>query len=95
MEKMKSGMAGAAVVMRTLMAVAGLKLRVNVVGLIPAVENLPGGAAFKPGDVAKNPCQGNNRINNTDTEEGLSCAIAITPNVPAFGNHHCNPYGSL
>jgi leucyl aminopeptidase len=77
MEKMKTDMAGAAVVMGTLMAVAGLKLSVNVVGLIPAVENLPGGAAFKPGDVIKSMSGQTIEINNTDAEGRLILCDAI------------------
>jgi leucyl aminopeptidase len=53
MEKMKSDMAGGAAVMGAFMAMAGLKLPVNVVGLIPATENMPSGTACKPGDVLK------------------------------------------
>jgi len=83
MEKMKSDMAGAAVVMGTLMAVAGLKLRVNVVGLIPAVENLPGGAAFKPGDVIKSMSGQTIEINNTDAEGRLVLCDAL---------HHAQTY---
>jgi leucyl aminopeptidase len=77
MEKMKTDMAGAAVVMGTLMAVAGLKLCVNVVGLVPAVENLPGGAAFKPGDVIKSMSGQTIEINNTDAEGRLILCDAI------------------
>jgi len=71
------------VVMGTLMAVAGLKLRVNVVGLIPAVENLPGGAAFKPGDVIKSMSGQTIEINNTDAEGRLVLCDAL---------HHAQTY---
>jgi leucyl aminopeptidase len=77
MEKMKNDMAGAAVVMGTLMAVAGLKLPVNVVGLIPAAENLPGGGAFKPGDIIKSMSGRTIEINNTDAEGRLVLCDAL------------------
>jgi leucyl aminopeptidase len=71
MEKMKSDMAGAAAVMGTLMAVAALKLPVHVVGLIPAAENLPGGAALKPGDIIRSMAGQSIEIVNTDAEGRL------------------------
>jgi leucyl aminopeptidase len=83
MEKMKNDMAGAAVVMGTLIAVAGLKLPVNVVGLIPAAENLPGGGAFKPGDIIKSMSGQTIEINNTDAEGRLVLCDAL---------HHARSY---
>ncbi len=77
MEKMKNDMAGAAAVIGTLMAAAGLKLPVNVVGLIPAAENLPGGGAFKPGDIIKSMSGQTIEINNTDAEGRLVLCDAL------------------
>jgi leucyl aminopeptidase len=51
MEKMKTDMAGGAVVLATLRAAGILDLPLHVVGLVPATENLPGGRAYKPDDV--------------------------------------------
>ena len=51
MDEMKFDMGGAASVLGTFRALAELKPRINVVGLIPTCENMPGGRAFKPGDV--------------------------------------------
>jgi len=48
---MKGDMGGAAVVCATMMAIADLKLPINVVGLTPLCENMPSGNAYKPGDV--------------------------------------------
>ena len=53
MDEMKSDMAGGAAVMGALKAASELRLKVNVVALIPATENLPGGRAYKPGDILK------------------------------------------
>ena len=77
MEKMKSDMAGAAAVMGTLMAVAGLKLPVNVVGIVPAAENLPGGGALKPGDIVKSMSGQTIEIVNTDAEGRLLLSDAL------------------
>lgn len=77
MEKMKNDMAGAAAVMAVLRAAAVLKLPVNVVGLIPAVENLPGGNAYKPGDVITSYSGRTIEIVNTDAEGRLILCDAL------------------
>lgn len=77
MEKMKDDMAGAAAVMGTMMAVAALKLRQNVVGLIPAAENLPGGGAYKPGDIVRSMSGQTIEIVNTDAEGRLLLCDAL------------------
>jgi len=51
MSLMKGDMAGAAIVCATMLAVARLKLPINVVVLTPLCENMPSGCAYKPGDV--------------------------------------------
>src|SRR5690606_5504433 len=51
MDEMKFDMSGAASVLGTIKAIAEMNLPVNVVGIIPATENMPGGSATKPGDV--------------------------------------------
>src|SRR5206468_5205220 len=53
MEEMKFDMSGAAAVLGTFETLGRLKPKINVVGLIPATENLPSGSAVKPGDVVK------------------------------------------
>ncbi len=77
MGEMKSDMAGAAAVIATLRASADLKLRVNLVGVIPATENMPGGKAYRPGDVIT-PLGGKTiEIISTDAEGRLILADAI------------------
>jgi leucyl aminopeptidase len=71
MDEMKSDMAGAAAVMGTIMAISDLHLPVNVVGLIPATENLPGGKAYKPGDILKSMSGQTIEVVNTDAEGRL------------------------
>lgn len=78
MEEMKFDMAGAASVLGILHAVAKLKLPINVVGVISLTENLPSGAAIKPGDVVKSLSGQSIEIINTDAEGRLILADALT-----------------
>jgi leucyl aminopeptidase len=78
MDEMKSDMAGGAAVMGAIMAVADLQLPVNVVALVPATENLPGGKAYKPGDILKSLSGLTIEVLNTDAEGRLILADALT-----------------
>jgi leucyl aminopeptidase len=78
MDEMKFDMGGAASVLGTLQAVARLKARVNLVGLIPACENLPSGRAVKPGDVVTSLSGQTVEILNTDAEGRLILCDALT-----------------
>ncbi|MFH1079519.1 MAG: leucyl aminopeptidase [Pseudomonadota bacterium] len=78
MEEMKSDMAGGAAVMGAIMAVADLRFPLNIVGLIPATENLPGGCALKPGDILKSLSGQTIEVVNTDAEGRLILADALT-----------------
>jgi leucyl aminopeptidase len=77
METMKYDMSGAAAVLGALRAVAQLELQVNVVGLIPAVENLPSGRAMRPGDVIGSRSRKTIEVLNTDAEGRLILADAL------------------
>lgn len=77
MQDMKTDMAGAAAVLGTLEAVASLGLPVNVVGVIPTAENMPGGNAFKPGDVLTSMAGATIEITNTDAEGRLILCDAL------------------
>lgn len=77
MERMKNDMAGAAAVMGTLMAVANIRLPINVVGLIPCAENLPGGGAYKPGDIVRTMSGQTVEIVNTDAEGRMLLCDAL------------------
>lgn len=77
MEKMKYDMAGGAAVLGVLKAASALKLPVNLIGILPATENLPGGSATKPGDVAGTISGKTVEIINTDAEGRLILADAI------------------
>ncbi len=78
MDEMKSDMAGGAAVMGAIMAAADLNLQVNAVGLIPATENLPGGRAYKPGDILKSLSGQTIEVLSTDAEGRLILADALT-----------------
>jgi len=78
MDEMKSDMSGAASVLGTFKALGELKPLVNVVGLIPACENMPSGKAIKPGDVVKSMSGQTIEILNTDAEGRLILCDALT-----------------
>ncbi len=77
MDKMKDDMAGGAAVLGTMAAAAELKLPLNVVGLLPATENMPSGSALKPGDVLTTLAGKTIEIVNTDAEGRLVLADAL------------------
>jgi leucyl aminopeptidase len=77
MDEMKFGMGDAASMPGTLRAVAQLKARVNLVGLIPTCENMPSGRALKPGDVVKSLSGKTVEILNTDAEGRLILCDAL------------------
>ncbi len=78
MDEMKFDMCGAASVFGAIKSVARLKLPMNVVALIPAVENMPGGNATRPGDVVTSMSGKTIEILNTDAEGRLALADALT-----------------
>jgi leucyl aminopeptidase len=74
---MKCDMAGAATVLAAMQAVAHLRIPVNVTGYLPLVENMPGGNAFKLGDVLRARNGKTIEIHNTDAEGRLILADAL------------------
>ncbi|HUP94096.1 MAG TPA: leucyl aminopeptidase [Burkholderiales bacterium] len=78
MDEMKFDMSGAGSVLGTLKAIAEMELPLNVVGLIPATENMPGGRATKPGDIVKSLSGQTVEILNTDAEGRLILCDALT-----------------
>lgn len=77
METMKSDMTGAAAVIATMGALKRLDIGVEVTGLIPTTENLPGGDSTKPGDVITHYNGKTTEVNNTDAEGRLILADAL------------------
>ena len=78
MEDMKFDMSGGAAVLGAMEAVGALDLPFNVVALVPATENLPGGGAFKPGDVLQMHSGKTVEIVTTDAEGRLILADALS-----------------
>ncbi|HVH09454.1 MAG TPA: leucyl aminopeptidase [Gemmatimonadales bacterium] len=78
MEDMKFDMSGAAAVLGTFEVLGQLKPKLNVVGIIPATENLPSGTAVKPGDVVKSHLGKTIEIINTDAEGRLILCDALS-----------------
>jgi leucyl aminopeptidase len=74
---MKYDMCGAATVMGVMRSVADLDLPIKVVGLIPAVENMPSGTATRPGDVLTTASGKTVEVDNTDAEGRLILADAL------------------
>lgn len=77
LEKMKYDMAGGAVTLAVIKAASRLELPVNIVGILPAAENMPGGNASKPGDIVTSITGKTIEIVNTDAEGRLAIADAI------------------
>ncbi len=78
MDEMKFDMCGAAAVLGTMQAVAEMRLPLNVVALIPATENMPGGRATKPGDIVTTLSGQSVEILNTDAEGRLILCDTMT-----------------
>jgi leucyl aminopeptidase len=77
MDEMKYDMCGAATVLAAIDYVARAGLPLNVVGLIPACENMPGGRAIKPGDIVTSASGQTVEILNTDAEGRLILCDAL------------------
>jgi leucyl aminopeptidase len=78
MDEMKFDMSGAGAVLGAIRALAGMRAPVNVVGVIPACENMPGGHAARPGDIATSLSGQTVEILNTDAEGRLILCDALT-----------------
>ncbi len=77
MDEMKTDMAGGAAVIAAMAAIARLKAKINVTAIVPAVENLLGGSALKPGDILTAMNGKTIEIISTDAEGRLILADAL------------------
>ena len=83
MDAMKTDMGGGAAVLGAMYAIARLRPQANVIGIVPATENMPGGRAYKPGDVLVSMSGKTIEVTNTDAEgriilaDGLAKARAL------------------
>ncbi|HID48802.1 MAG TPA: leucyl aminopeptidase, partial [Chromatiales bacterium] len=78
MDEMKFDMCGAASVLGTLVTLGELQLPINVVGIVPSCENMPDGAANKPGDIVTSMSGQTIEVLNTDAEGRLILCDALT-----------------
>lgn len=78
MYEMHMDMSGGAAVIHGLAAIARLKLPINAVGLIPAVENCTSGSSYRPGDILKSLSGKTIEVLNTDAEGRIILADALT-----------------
>ena len=78
MAGMNMDMSGGASVIHTMALVAKMKLKKNVIGLIPSVENMPSGKSYRPGDVIRSMSGQTIEILNTDAEGRVILADALT-----------------
>jgi leucyl aminopeptidase len=78
MDEMKFDMSGAGSVLGAVRALAGMKAPVNVIGVVPTCENMPGGHATKPGDIVTTMSGQTVEILNTDAEGRLILCDAMT-----------------
>ena len=78
MGDMKMDMGGAAAVLGTFEAISRLNLRQHVIGLVPAVENMPDGNAQRPGDIVRHHSGKTSEVDNTDAEGRLILADALS-----------------
>ncbi|MFH2032696.1 MAG: leucyl aminopeptidase [Bacteroidota bacterium] len=77
MLEMKGDMAGAAAVIGTIAAAAALKLPIEIIGVIPAVENMISGKSYKPGDIVKTASGKSIEVKDTDAEGRIILADAL------------------
>ncbi len=86
MDEMKFDKCGGCTVLGIMKAVSSMKLRANVIGIIPSVENMPSGKSYRPGDIIKLYSGKTAEIINTDAEGRLILADALT-----YGEQHYKP----
>ncbi len=75
--EMHMDMSGGAAVIHALAAAARLKLKKNIIGLVPAVENMPSGSSYHPGDLLKTMSGKTIEVLNTDAEGRVILADAL------------------
>ena len=78
MYEMHMDMSGGAAVIHTIAAMVRLQIKLNVIGLVPAVENMPSGSSYRPGDLLKTMSGKTIEVLNTDAEGRVILADALT-----------------
>ena len=86
MDEMKFDKCGGCTVLGIMKSISELKLPINVVGIVPSVENMPGGESYRPGDIIKLYSGKTAEILNTDAEGRLILSDALS-----YGEKHYSP----
>jgi leucyl aminopeptidase len=86
MDEMKFDKCGGCTVLGIMKSISELKLPINIVGIVPSVENMPGGESYRPGDIIKLYSEKTAEILNTDAEGRLILADALS-----YGEKHYSP----
>ena len=84
MDEMKFDKCGGCTVLGIMKAVSELKLQINVVGIIPSVENMPGSESYRPGDIVRLYSGKTAEILNTDAEGRLILADALSYGIKQY-----------
>ena len=85
MDEMKFDKCGGCTVLAIVRAIASMKLAVNVVGIIPSVENMPSATSYRPGDIIRMYNGKSVEVLNTDAEGRMILADAIAYGIVTYG----------
>ena len=85
MDEMKFDKCGGCTVLAIIRAIASLKLAVNVVGIVPSVENMPSATSYRPGDIIRMYNGKSVEVLNTDAEGRMILADAIAYGIATYG----------
>ncbi|MDQ3882419.1 MAG: leucyl aminopeptidase [Thermoproteota archaeon] len=85
MDEMKFDKCGGCTVLAIVRAIASMKLAVNVVGIVPTVENMPSATSYRPGDIIRMYNGKSVEVLNTDAEGRMILADAIAYGIVTYG----------
>jgi leucyl aminopeptidase len=85
MDEMKFDKCGGCTVLAIIRAVASMKLAVNVIGIVPSVENMPSATSYRPGDIVRMYNGKSVEVLNTDAEGRMILADAIAYGISTYG----------
>jgi leucyl aminopeptidase len=95
MDEMKFDKCGGCTVLGIMKAVSELKLSINVVGIIPSVENMPGSESYRPGDIVRLFSGKTAEILNTDAEGRLILADALSYGIKQYSPRSIIDFATL
>jgi len=85
MDEMKFDKCGGCTVLAVMRAVASMKLAVNVVGIVPSVENMPSSTSYRPGDIIRMYSGKTVEVLNTDAEGRMILADSLAYGIATYG----------